>query len=437
MTNREKSSLARIISDMIKADNIIEEREIREMKFLMEKYGITNRHMAEAREMRFSDAVNELRNLDAHDRHDIFDRIYRLAMSDNTCVQKEALLLIALKYCLVDVHEHALKKDDGKLVRPKLLSCPSGESTINEPYIVYIESVYEESPNMQIMDSFKLMVTSSKLHGFNFIYIPELVKEFQNMSERYVLDVIRYMAPSLKDDFIKNVYDRLSCMTTKEFFRNVLYERLNVKMDYDIVPSLLINIGTSVVPYCVADGPVQYYTEFLCIPLYKEPLNIVEDVLNFYRKMVSFQQSVIVGDNQGNFRYFGFYKALFDFLIAPPPVEPDLIFAGQNVKTNRYEVIFRYNERYEKTIVLSPKEYHIYYDIAKLGWNIQRRGTIASDVSHIKNCVDRGIMDVLFRDKYKPCRVGNIYGIDVEKNKVFERVYKDLLHKEFVDKPFS
>ena len=171
------------------------------------------------------------------------------------------------------------------------------------------------------------------------------------MSERYVLDVIRYMAPSLKDDFIKNVYDRLSCMTTKEFFRNVLYERLNVKVDYDIVPSLLINIGTSVVPYCVADGPVQYYTEFLCIPLYKEPLNIVEDVLNFYRKMVSFQQSVIVGDNQGNFRYFGFYKALFDFLIAPPPVEPDLIFAGQNVKTNRYEVIFRYNERYEKNVL--------------------------------------------------------------------------------------
>lgn len=437
MTNRQKSSLARIISDMIKADNIIEEREIREMKCLMDFYGIENRHMVEAREMRFSDAVNELRNLDAHERHDIFDRIYRLAMSDNACVQKEALLLIALKYCLVDVHEHALKNDDGKLVRPKLLSCPSGESTINDPYIVYIESSFEERCNQQIMNNFKLMVTSSKLCGFNFIYIPELVKEFQNMSEQYVLDVIRYMAPSLKDDFIKNVYDRLSCMTTKDFFKNVLYERLNVKVDNDIVPSFLINIGTSVVPYCVADGPVQYYTEFLCIPLYKEPLSIVEDVLGFYRKMISFQQPLLIGSNSGNFRYFGFYKALFDFLIAPPPVEPDLIFAGQNIKTNRYEVIFRYNERYEKTIVLSPKEYHIYYDIAKLGWNIQRRGTIASDVSHIKNCVDRGIMDVLFRDKYKPCRVGNIYGIDVEKNKVFERVYKDLLHKEFVDKPFS
>ena len=257
------------------------------------------------------------------------------------------------------------------------------------------------------------------------------------MSEQYVLDVIRYMAPSLKDDFIKNVYDRLSCMTTKDFFKNVLYERLNVKVDNDIVPSFLINIGTSVVPYCVAEGPVQYYTEFLFIPLYMEPLSIVEDVLGFYRKMISFQQPLLIGSISGNFRYFGFYKALFDFLIAPPPVEPDLIFAGQNIKTNRYEVIFRYNERYEKTIVLSPKEYHIYYDIAKLGWNIQRRGTIASDVSHIKNCVDRGIMDVLFRDKYKPCRVGNIYGIDVEKNKVFERVYKDLLHKEFVDKPFS
>ena len=38
MTNQQRIATGRIISDMIKADNIIEEREISEMKSLMMQY---------------------------------------------------------------------------------------------------------------------------------------------------------------------------------------------------------------------------------------------------------------------------------------------------------------------------------------------------------------------------------------------------------------
>ena len=50
--------MACIISDMIKADNVIEESEIKAMKRLMTDYSLTQRHMYEARRMRFSEAVN-------------------------------------------------------------------------------------------------------------------------------------------------------------------------------------------------------------------------------------------------------------------------------------------------------------------------------------------------------------------------------------------
>ena len=98
MTKEQRTAIARIISDMIKADNIIEESEIKEMKRLMSKYSITHKEMSEARKIRFTDAVNTLKELSITERRTFFDQIYSIALSDNICVPREALLLIALQY---------------------------------------------------------------------------------------------------------------------------------------------------------------------------------------------------------------------------------------------------------------------------------------------------------------------------------------------------
>ena len=49
MTREQRTAIARIISDMIKADNIIEESEIKDMKKLMSEYAITHQEMSDAR----------------------------------------------------------------------------------------------------------------------------------------------------------------------------------------------------------------------------------------------------------------------------------------------------------------------------------------------------------------------------------------------------
>lgn len=60
MTREQRTAMARIISNMIKADNIIEESEIKDMKKLMSDYGITYLEMSEARKIRFSEAINTI-----------------------------------------------------------------------------------------------------------------------------------------------------------------------------------------------------------------------------------------------------------------------------------------------------------------------------------------------------------------------------------------
>ena len=427
MTKEHRTAMARIISDMIKADNIIEESEIKDMKKLMSEYAITHQEMSDARKIRFTDAVNTLKELPMKERQAFFDHIYSIALSDNVCVPREALLLIALQYCLIETDR---KTDDGKLVpKPYLISCPTGEASFNDQYMVYLESAYDEERNVELMEHFRLLVTIARLCGFNFIYIPKMVEEFRGMNEQYVKDVISYMAPNLEESFIQQVYDKLCNLTTVDFFRNVLYERLQVKALHNTPPSLLINIGTSVVPYCSAGGSVQYYTEFLCIPISSNILTLVDDILGFYQSKVSIRQSITINDSKGQFKYFGFYKALFDFLIAPPPIAPNLIFLGQDIKTGRYQVAFKFDDDSEKKIYLTPKEYEIYFQVALKSYKGRTKGLpiscdkfIKPTIAHIKSKISSDIPDLTYSDQYKPERNGNMYILRLDKSKVFVRV---------------
>ena len=439
MTKEQRTAMARIISDMIKADNIIEESEIMDMKSLMKKYSIMQQDMSDARNIRFSDAVMILQDLSKPERQTFFDCIYKIALSDNVCVPKEALLLIALQFCLV---EHDRKDANGKRIpKPYLISCPVGESAIADQYMVYLESSYDEGRNSEVMQDFKLLVTQSKLNGFNFVYIPKMVEEFKEMDAQYVKDVISYMAPQLSNVAVENVYNRLCEMTTAEFFHSVLYEKLQVKAIYDAEPSILINIGTSVVPYCATNGSIQYYTEFLCIPIATTTLSLVEEILAFYQSKVSVK-TITITDNKGQFKYFGFYKALFDFLIAPPPVAPDLIFLGQNMTDGKYYVAFKFKEGRERIAKLMPKRYELYFNIATATYNAKGKGFPISKVdrtvmSRLRSGISEELKDVSYVDQYKPEKVGNAYVLRLDKSKVFVRKYNTDNYKEYNDIPIS
>ena len=439
MTKEQRIAMARIISDMIKADNIIEENEIVDMKKLLSKYSITQQDMSDARNVRFSEAVMVLQDMPKKDRKAFFDCIYNIALSDNVCVPKEALLLIALQYCLV---EHDRKDSDGnRIPKPYLISCPAGETSISDQYMVYLENSFDEERNAEIMQDFKLFVTQSRLNGFNFIYRPKMVEEFKEMDSQYVKDVISYMAPQLSNEVVMDVYDRLCQMTTKEFFHSVLYKKLQVKSIFDAKPSILINIGTSVIPYCATDGSIQYYTEFLCIPIATSTLSLVEEILAFYQSKVSVK-TITITDNKGQFKYFGFYKALFDFLVAPPPVAPDLIFLGQNMTDGKYYVAFKFKEGRERLVKLMPKRYELYFNIATTTYCTRSKGVPVSKVdrtvmSHLRSRISEELKDVSFVDQYKPEKAGNAYVLRLDKSKVFVRKRDICNYKEYNDIPIS
>jgi hypothetical protein len=158
----------------------------------------------------------------------------------------------------------------------------------------------------------------------------------------------------------------------------------------------------------------------------------VDDILGFYQSKVSIRQSITINDSKGQFKYFGFYKALFDFLVAPPPIAPDLIFLGYANGTGRFQIAFKFDARNEKKIHLTPKEYEAYFQVALRSYKggagikglpISYDKNIKPTIAHIKSKISDEIPDLTYSDQYKPEKDGNVYVLRLDKSKVFVRQF--------------
>lgn len=357
-TTKERIAIARIVSDMIKADNIIEESEIEMLNKFRREYNIDSRILSEARFVKFSTAVSDLRSLSDEKKIEIFQAIRSMAIADDVCVPKEAMLLLALRYAFGIERDRKKPKNYviNHDVNVKLISCPTADNSITSQYVIYIEGSRYDAANEDIKNNFEVNVLNLRQWGFDFIYIPALIDEFRTMNEEYVKDVVSYMAPELPKETISLVYERLLKMDTTTFCNHVLADKLQVDVVKNATPSLLINIGTSIVPYCTVSGPVDCYTEFLCIPLTSDITSQIKDFIKAYSKLVSFfttPNHKYLEENTNRFKYFGFYKAMFDFLVKAEPKESDIIVYP-------YSSCFEFPQIALDDLKLSPQEAALY-----------------------------------------------------------------------------
>ena len=97
MRQTERASIIRILSDLIKADAIIDTREIEFLDSIKNKYSIKKEDEILGASYTLSDALSVL--IDSSDalKQELVDDLVNASLSDNFCAREEALLLIAIK----------------------------------------------------------------------------------------------------------------------------------------------------------------------------------------------------------------------------------------------------------------------------------------------------------------------------------------------------
>jgi hypothetical protein len=248
---------------------------------------------------------------------------------------------------------------------------------------------------------------------------------------------VQFINPSFTEEDIDRIYERLCNITTIKFYEEMIINRLKLNLCKNDIPFVLLNIGTSTLQD--DKGCVKFNTDFLCIPIANGIINLIDEFINYYQSIVSIKHTLTVNGTRGRFKYFGFYKALFDFIIAPPPVLPDLIFYGQDIKDGRYKLCFRYPDGHDKRVGLTPTEYDLFYTIANKTYNEKIGGVsvnyganIKPTISHIKSKIDKAISNLTYPELYKPDRKGNLYVLNLSADKVFVRKSKGATDYEIV-----
>ena len=306
MRHHQKIAIARLISDLIKSDDVICKEEIALYNSIVCSFEISQDELHEAQFISQAEAVGYIRHMPFAEQKKIFSLLKKAAYSDNSCVAREALMLLTLSLMLND------KQD-----KYQLISSLVKGGRHQEKYVMYIESDYMSAINQEIEEQYDTIANLLHLWKFEFIYIPKLTQSFCDMDRSYLCDIIRYMNPRLSGEMIQNLYDRLTTFTTENFTQEYLANASHHAHFYEIEPSLLINVGTSNIPAAAATREDTYFMNLLTIRLDDEPncvLNEVRRFLDQYESLISEPEYQLPKRGKGLFRYHGFYKQLFDFL---------------------------------------------------------------------------------------------------------------------------
>ena len=289
-----------VVVQLIKADHIIDASEVSKLEELEQLYGFDRTIMAEGQRITLAEAVSRLAELDGEMRRQILSSLYELAGADRQCVPGEALLLLALRYCLEEKH-----------VDCELLPNPYQVNTPN-PYLLYIENEADEELHQQLHRDQQLIRLTLQQSGFRLLYIEELVDQLSQLDQSMLRKALGYMAPELDDQQLGQIYSHMQQMDTSTFCTHILVRGLQFTSLRQSGPSLLLHIGPA----------------FLRIGLQAGVLPTIQHLLEVYAQFVS--PSAIVplrsaDTSSGKLKYDGYFKAFFELLVKAEPKESPMV----------------------------------------------------------------------------------------------------------------
>ena len=248
-------ALLLVITRMIKADSRIDAGEIQKLMVLEQQYNFDHTLKTEANRLTLSDAIKQLKSLDLPTRRQILQSLTELGSTDRILERHEALLLLTLRYCLLD--------DEGQQSEV-ISSHKSHRSGDLGTYIIYFEAEDNENIHRQIFEEWELMKLMLQQNGLQFFFVEHIVQSLCKQDPVIIKKMLEYFAPTKTDEQIGHLYDRIEKMDSSTFCQQVFVRSMEMNDLRNARPSLLINLGsTDLLRIEIADTPQAHIRRFL------------------------------------------------------------------------------------------------------------------------------------------------------------------------------
>lgn len=310
MTYKERAAIIRILRDLIKADTVIDQKEIGMYYRLKGVYRIGRDEEIAAASLTLAEALDVVKKSDKAERTELMKRCVEMVVSDGFCTPAEALLVTSLMYCL--------NVEDG--IDAQVYSVHAPEIAIEDHQVVYVESAYDTQINEDIQQNYRAIDKELRLAGFDFAYIPYVTAHYRNTDIALFKEVTKFLAPTIAEDKVEDLIHHLMGVTTAEYCTDQLVNRLGISELRNVMPSLLIKVGDTY----VGDKP---YINFLRLSVDDDVLPLVQNFVDRYMSLLSSDVHFVKRpvEGSGQFMYYGFYKQLFDIYVIQKGVRSNLL----------------------------------------------------------------------------------------------------------------
>lgn len=348
-----KIAFARIITDLIESDFVVEADEMQFFERVISKEGfdISNAMLVEAKKMDLAKALSVLKGMEEEDRKLVVDTLKELSLSDGVCVPLEAILIFSVEAVLM--HNATVH------------SIPHSGIDIDNLKVIYVENECSDV-GRQIEENLSAIISEMKLVGFDFVYIPRLIRDFGLMEHDYLKKVVRYMIPAISEERVDSICESLRELTTARFCRDLLYKKLGMNL-IDCKPSLLVKINDSdiVDRYDSEETERVKYSNFLQLELHDNITDEIRTFVETYHAMISCSITIESKPRTPKFIYTGFHRSLFDLIAFGRELNDYRLVL--DIRGPKASVYFEsLNEQVERIpLKLNPQETALYSMIVK------------------------------------------------------------------------
>lgn len=375
-----KAAALRVFYDIVNADGIIDINEVNLLDGLKKKYGITSHNGQEnpvliknAHSITLGEALTSLAQwkqdeiyneyADRYSADEVYEDALCLATSDGDCAANEASILLAMQYLLKDNCDE----------QAKVISCKTRDLKFSKNEIIYIaDDDYPEEEQLQDEGTLDYITSKLKLYGFDFIYIPQVVKFLTqtleetkkqlidegsldyitsklklygfdsvcisqvvklltntsektinlgnetNANDSILSKIMMFTHPLLLSnaDDIKQFTDSLRTVTTSEFTEYYFGKQGNACADI-YSAWLMLKIATSRKISSEVKGHIEFenYNDFLLIPFGENVIGIVNKFLKKYIELANCISKPVVMYSNERVHSKGFHKTILDYVM--------------------------------------------------------------------------------------------------------------------------
>lgn len=305
----ERAAVSRILIDLIKADKVIDSREMDLYRELKTRHSIERKDEIEAYALTLNKAISILKEMSSTSLSELLKEFEDMTMSDGFCAREEALLLLSLSMCLSETGPEC-----------DIISTVIEENWFDERQVLYIESQHNKEINFNIQSNLRAISRELKLCGLEFVYLPHILHHYITTPKDLLKEVVSMLSPSLSENEVSGLLTKIKLFKTDTFCVEQLHHKLGFTELADTPPALLFRVSQSKVGTTV-------YTNFLRVELTADVLSSIQLIAD---KFIAYNGSdrIIVShkkDEKGSFLYNGFYRQLFEILLLQKSIECHLL----------------------------------------------------------------------------------------------------------------